>query len=306
MNYCSSFSGFNLYHTNHLRNGLYRDCLYYQVLERRSTYQLIEYCICSELEEDVSDDIGEHRRFTFEDLRKQNITSEMLIEWSAPVDLIENYQIYLDNHSAPSSFIFYNCTFPWFGSHCEYSFDKPEFSFAKQVLKRFGTDVYRLQIPDILPCYTHLQCDRTGDHGQTPGACLDWREICDGEVHCLDGGRDEEQCWQLEINECDNETEYRCHNGQCIPRDFLNDDLLYPDCLDQSDEYVILRSWIFDSREIADCYAEHDFRCEERLFRRTTDKYATIPCGDGSSSGTFSYNCRNHRIEILTSAFLRG
>lgn len=49
-----------------------------------------------------------------------------------------------------------------------------------------------------------MQCDHAGDGSQVPGACLDWREICDGKVDCPDGGKDKEQCWQLEINECSN------------------------------------------------------------------------------------------------------
>ena len=51
---------------------------------------------------------------------------------------------------------------------------------------------------NILPCYENLQCDRAGNHGRTPGACLDWREICDGKVDCVNGGSDEEFCLQLE------------------------------------------------------------------------------------------------------------
>ena len=46
-------------------------------------------------------------------------------------------------------------------------------------------------------------------------------------------------CWQLEINEC-TENEYRCDNGQCIPKVFFDDDLNNSlnnyECLDQSDE----------------------------------------------------------------------
>ncbi|CAF2911760.1 unnamed protein product, partial [Rotaria sp. Silwood2] len=37
-------------------------------------------------------------------------------------------------------------------------------------------------------------------------ACLDWCEICDGKVDCIEEDIDEKDCDQLEINECkDNE-----------------------------------------------------------------------------------------------------
>ncbi|CAF4660179.1 unnamed protein product [Rotaria sp. Silwood1] len=82
-------------------------------------------------------------------------------------------------------------------------------------------------------CYTHLQCNR----GPFP-TCLDWSKICDGQVDCLDDKFDEEYCWQLEINEC-NDNEYRCTNGQCIPQSFFRDDSNIFDCLDGSDEILM-------------------------------------------------------------------
>ncbi|CAF4238214.1 unnamed protein product [Rotaria sp. Silwood2] len=66
--------------------------------------------------------------------------------------------------------------------------------------------------PTNFTCSTHLQCD-CGPFS----ACLDWNEVCDGVVDCLDGHFDEEHCWLLEINQC-NDDEYRCINGQCIPQ----------------------------------------------------------------------------------------
>ncbi|CAF1669135.1 unnamed protein product, partial [Adineta ricciae] len=81
-----------------------------------------------------------------------------------------------------------------------------------------------------LSCYIHLNCHR----GYSP-ACLDWTEICDGKVDCLDGNSDEEHCWQLELNEC-TQNEYQCTIGQCIPNEFVEDNLINPDCLDRSDE----------------------------------------------------------------------
>ena len=85
-------------------------------------------------------------------------------------------------------------------------------------------------IPTMTTCYIHLNCTR-----DTFIWCLDWREVCDGKVDCWPKPVDEENCEQLEENECVS-NEYRCFNGQCIPDIFLNDDALNPDCLDRTDE----------------------------------------------------------------------
>jgi hypothetical protein len=58
----------------------------------------------------------------------------------------------------------------------------------------------------ILTNYTGGTCYRflNGcNHGLWP-LCLDWREICDGKIDCLNG-EDQEWCDQLEVNK------YRCH-----------------------------------------------------------------------------------------------
>ena len=85
-----------------------------------------------------------------------------------------------------------------------------------------------------LSCYTHLECDRD----QTSGACLDWPEVCNGKVDCIDGVHDDELCWQLEINDCDDKTEFPCHNGLCIPLNVLRDDEDNVDCIDRTDELL--------------------------------------------------------------------
>jgi hypothetical protein len=113
---------------------------------------------------------------------------------------------------------------------CQYEFefyDSDYPSLNEMIDNFYYQNKYKL---DTLTCYMHLQCYRG-----PAGACLDWSEVCDGKIDCLDGGRDEEYCWQLEINECE-EDEYRCANGQCIPFTFFRDDHLIPDCLDGSDE----------------------------------------------------------------------
>lgn len=54
-----------------------------------------------------------------------------------------------------------------------------------------------------------------------------------GKIDC-NNGFDEHHCHKLEINECDNMTEYRCVNGQCIDKAFYLDKEY--DCMDESDE----------------------------------------------------------------------
>jgi hypothetical protein len=136
--YCSNLFGLNLHHTDHLLNGIYRDCLYYNVPERGLVSQLIQYCIRFHHDEELTNPENHHQSFTFEQLRKNNVTSFQLYMWSAPIDLVEYYQIYLENISSTNTFLYYNCTYPWFGSRCEYTFDYPQLSFARQVEINFA------------------------------------------------------------------------------------------------------------------------------------------------------------------------
>ncbi|CAF4760314.1 unnamed protein product, partial [Rotaria sp. Silwood2] len=114
---------------------------------------------------------------------------------------------------------------------CQYEIDYYHSNYLS--LYEMINDFYHIYEynPTNLTCYTHLQCNR----GHSP-VCLDWTEICNEQIDCLDGGFDEEYWWQLEINEC-NENEYRCTNGQCIQKSFFQDDIDTPDCLDGSDEF---------------------------------------------------------------------
>jgi hypothetical protein len=57
---------------------------------------------------------------TFVELQENNISSEMLLSWSASIDLAERYQIFLNNISnsflsSENETVFYNCTSEWFG-----------------------------------------------------------------------------------------------------------------------------------------------------------------------------------------------
>jgi hypothetical protein len=102
------------------------DCLYaYLIDDVKDTdepyirhYHLIPYCIRPDKSEQVSHALNENvgTMFTFDQLRRENVTSALLLNWSAPIALVEQYV--RDNGS--TSEVFYNCTPPWFGPMCQY------------------------------------------------------------------------------------------------------------------------------------------------------------------------------------------
>ncbi|CAF4180847.1 unnamed protein product, partial [Adineta steineri] len=195
------------------------------------TRQISSYCMSeSSLKFHIEND-NSFQTFSFAKLAIMNITSEDLYFWSTPIDIIEQYQIYLLlNDSSLAEQIFYNCTLPRFGSMCQYEFYYHHENYSS--LHEMIHEYYKQYSDETtnLTCYKHLKCNR----GDSP-ACLDWTEICDGKVDCLDGDYDEEHCWELEFNEC-KPNEYRCYIGQCIPNEFVEDDIYNSDCIDESDE----------------------------------------------------------------------
>ncbi|CAF3939802.1 unnamed protein product, partial [Adineta steineri] len=274
------------------------DCLYHataSIDNNKKPYQIIRYCL-SEWASEWKIENSRDENFTFSELRNRNITGQQLYLWSAPLDLIERYQFYLNQplNSTKTDIeteLFYNCTFPWFGPVCQYMFDQYESnhsSFAAMIHDFYqnGNDM------NSLTCYTHLQCDRG-----TSLICLDWTDICNGIIDCLDGGQDEEDCWQLEVNDC-LENEYRCSNGQCISKDFYQDDdyntgdMINLDCLDGSDE-------LFDDNKRNRCARrEPTFQCEEATCRIS-------PIIDIREFKTLSSSsCVNERGKLLMQAML--
>ena len=270
---------FNLYFTHSKNeNNWYYDCLYYKTLDAiekpkniktdvQAPYQIIQYCIrpIENLKKDSKKLINGSvlSVFTFKELSKRSIIISELLSWSAPVDLIESYQQYIETaNSSLESQEFYNCTSSWFGAFCQYIFNLDETfdNIVKQTFEAKNTKDcnLRLTLSQItnLTCYEHLKCNR----GPTP-ICLDWHEICDGQIHCIESGVDEMNCFELEKNECERD-EYRCHNGMCIPEQFLNDGSFYPDCLDVSDE----RFYTETPKNCPDfhtCVHVPTFRCED-------------------------------------------
>ena len=220
----------NLYYTED-EYVFQHDCLRVNIFGKKKDQHLHSFCM-SESSMKLSN--GSFHKFTFLDLFKANITIQQLYFWSASIDTLENYQFYLNqqstsNDSSLSMKIFYNCTSPRFGHFCQY-----QLKYYDDSLYDILYDFSQQKVSDLrdLTCYEHLKCNR----GPFP-SCLDWSEICDGKIDCLDGGLDEKHCWKLEMNECE-QNEYRCRNGQCIPRSFLSDLKNGYDCLDGSDRYT--------------------------------------------------------------------
>ena len=242
-------------------------------------YEFISYCM-----EDLpskfhieSDDA--FTKFTFDDLARKNITSQQLHVWSAPIDVIERFQSYLNqlattNDLSLGSQSYSNCTLPRFGPSCEYELYNHDSEHSS--LQKMLEDYYYDQAPYItgFTCYAHLTCNR----GLYP-VCLDWTEICDGRVDCIDDAVDEEHCWQLEINVC-KDTEYRCANGQCIAQYFYGDAAGTAHCVDSSD---IRRRSANVGRSSCTSTDEPSFTCED------------VSCG-GNYAGS---SCERQRSSLL-------
>jgi hypothetical protein len=59
-------------------------------------YQIISYCMSESSSKFNVEKDNFFPKFTFAELSKQNITSQQLYLWSAPIDIIERYQFYLN------------------------------------------------------------------------------------------------------------------------------------------------------------------------------------------------------------------
>ena len=109
-----------------------------------------------------------HQVISFLHLRLWNISIRQMLDWNAPMDTIEDYaQGALDG-------IFINCSDPWFGTRCQYTFNDTDRLYH---IANFRISSRRIN-DDILSytngsCYVKIECQST--------ICLDWREICDGK-----------------------------------------------------------------------------------------------------------------------------
>ena len=252
--------------------------------------ELFDYCIRPTNETYTSSYMFINRRdqnFTFDKLRNLNVTVQQLLSWSATIDQAERFLLYANQWDMPTVMteIFFNCTAPWFGHRCQYSFDfVGTESVASVVTKIFDTKKFHGKHNDDtgLTCYMHLKCDRGGLR-----MCLDWREVCNGQINCL-GGVDEAECYDLEMNEC-SENEYRCRNGWCIAKEFFNNNDYAPDCLDRSDEPNLHPSFFLL------CSSNPSFSCEEHQCQSGEYEF---PCGDGQCVEDYAA-CQNGRHRLL-------
>ena len=230
----NAFPQTNFHLTNINDREFAHDCLRFSILptSKKDTQEIVSFCLTNSTLNWSIQVNPLDQNYTFANLRQQNVTTEQLYQWSASIDLIEQYQFYLMyNESSMSTAIFYNCSKPRFGSYCQYEFlylPSDNFTLRDTILYLYQIDYE----PTSLTCYVHLKCNRG-----SKSICLDWTEICDQYVHCVDDQADEKLCGQLLINEC-HENEYRCRNGQCISKEFVFDEPNVYECFDRSDHFA--------------------------------------------------------------------
>ena len=259
----------NLHQTHGLdqHNTIQRHCLNVPAHDSGSRH-IISYCITQWPLKFPMKKNNRDPKFTFEQLAQQNVTNHQLYLWSAPIDLIEQYQHYLNQlakseQTSLGSEIFYNCTLPHFGLQCEYLLEDHQSYHSS--LDEIVYDYYRYNRyhPTLLTCYEHLECNR----GPSP-SCLDWREICDEKVDCLDGGLDEEHCWQLESQGYLLD-EDPLANRRCLSEIFLRDDSLVDICLGQSTAFSEDAAYFYEADDLVrdPTFGKEDLSCTKYHIR---------------------------------------
>ena len=172
---------FNVYMSDQLSElQLQNHCFYYHVTNAmianmppmKPILEIIEYCLRPENTTSIENfhNSSNQTIWTFDKLYKQQISSEKLYAWSAPIDTIERYQDYLNDPSTNRSRqTFYNCTYG-FGRYCHYAFESLV-PFHEIVTNIFEQKRYDVNEETLFPCYMHLPTCSL-NHSIV---CLDWR-----------------------------------------------------------------------------------------------------------------------------------
>ena len=212
-----------LYNTENNRSVENFDCIYHNP---HNDGEIIPYC------RRLDDGITLNRRdvtcqndghlYTFEDLMKQNIEPNEVLDWNSSIEIADLYARFFYNRSSfqeGDPMYLCKCVQPGtFGKNCEYQLMHNTELFDDTIKAQFeqkeNGDSWNTQKYGNILCYTTLLCD----YGPM---CLDWRDISNGISQCQ-GAYDEENWDKLEFNECEN-NEFRCTNGMCIPEQFWLD-----------------------------------------------------------------------------------
>ena len=178
-----------MYDTSPSRNAIIHDCLSHMMtddkdlllIKRDVRVQHVRFCRQSSIAMTAGPEpftesmpFANGQRWTFDELRRMNVTAGQLFDWYAPVDLIEDYLI--GNEAG----IFVNCSHArsvWFGARCQYTFDSA--SELKELLWNRFDAKETLQV-DVLSITNGTCYEIPADQCQSV-LCLDWREICDGK-----------------------------------------------------------------------------------------------------------------------------
>ena len=196
--------------------------------------------------------------WSFSMLKENDVSTDDLLSWQIPFEVVERYADYLDT-SSTDSFIC-NCEHDRIGPTCQYSLFSDQLTIGEILESQLINP--HLREGELHGCLVDsIECN-------AGLLCLEWRQVCDGIVHC-DNGVDEAGCSLLEFQKCEF-NEFQCRNSMCIPVEFLFDGV--PDCMDSSDEQEL--------RKIRDlfstCPTKSTWECDERLCRK--DEFS---CGDG-------------------------
>ena len=170
------------------------DCLYlYNSDVERSLTSIVPYCLGSKDLPMINHCYGE--KLTFDTLRSNNITATDLYGWNAPIDTINDYQMFLRKLLLVDNQVYCKCSDrKWFGVNCEYTFVGDHISnlFGDILNIRFSSRKAKLYDDSIFlsntTCYEGLKCDSV--------LCLDWRDICNGVWDCANG-EDEVNCIRI-------------------------------------------------------------------------------------------------------------